>query len=199
MSYYAQFVPHGGAIFRMDTRIYLSGSPASQDDGKRVAAIIGKNPGAALTGANGGWGELKLAGDNMLPSVRNRFIEAYQLAGKQIPKLAFVQVWNLFYLCNKDLVSAVNSIDQITSAPRCRREEDGHTPPIVWFAWGGDNPHLNKYKERFLKTDTRLGHVFFYDYNQKMIRTQFPEAVSHVKHPQGLPRQPVVKHLATIL
>ena len=113
MSYYAQFDLRSNAVFRFDTRIYLNGNPSSRADGICVAAIVGKNPGAASSNTTGVWESLNLTGDKMLPSVRNRFVEAYKRGGKAMPENAFIQVWNLFYLCDKKLSTAVDAIGKI--------------------------------------------------------------------------------------
>ena len=131
----------------------------------------------------------------MLPSVRNRFIKAYELTGKAPPEDAFVQVWNLFYLCDKDLASALNAIGEIRSPVVCSSEN--RIPKIVWFAWGGDDKHLNPFKLRFL--NMQFACAFFFDQQTKKICARIPTQTSFAKHPQGLPAQPVIEYLATIL
>lgn len=197
MSYYAQFSSLSGATFRFDTRIYLNGNPTSHTDRKCVAAIVGKNPGSASSATIGTWGSLNLSGDKMLPYVRNRFVEAYALAGKTVPANAFVRVWNLFYLCDKVLGSAIRVVGKMDSPRSCPSEKP--TPPIIWFAWGGDDSRLNEHKKRFLHRLEQPDHVFFYDYKSEKIAARIPELTSAVKHPQGLPAQPIVEHLANIL
>lgn len=195
MTYYAQFDLHSGATFRSDTRIYLNGNPASQTDGDCVAAIVGKNPGSASSATTGTWESLDLTGDKMLPSVGNRFIEAYKLARKTIPKFAFVRVWNLFYLCDENLGSALDAINKISSPLICSSENN--IPEIVWFAWGNDDINLNPFKNRFLSM--RIVHAFFFDKQNDKICARCPTRASFAKHPQGLPAQPVIEHLAKIL
>src|ERR1700733_12884945 len=101
--YYAKFLPEpggpGGHV-RHDTRIYLRDGHHFETTGTPVAAVIGKNPGAAGPGVPlGTWGPLSLDGDQLLPKVRKIFLEAYARAGKakSVPDDAFVQVLNLSY------------------------------------------------------------------------------------------------------
>jgi len=195
MSYYAQFDLHSNAVFRFDTRIYLNGNPVSRSDGICVAAIVAKNPGSASAVTMGEWQPLNLSGDKMLSNVRNIFIKACELAGKAISKGAFVQVWNLFYLCDKNLSSALKAIEEISSPLECPSEN--HVSPIVWFAWGGDDKNLNRFKKRFL--NRQFSHAFFFDHKIKKICANSPTAINFAEHTQGLPAQPVIKHLANIL
>lgn len=199
MNYYAQFVSHVSGVFRMDTRIYLNGNHTSQSGGQRVAAVIGKNPGSASAAVGSGWGPLHLGKDKMLPSVRNRFLEAYRVSKKPVPQLAYVQVWNLFYLCGANLSLAIKSLSKTPSPPACPSETVGSTPPIVWFLWGGNDPRLNHFKARFLTGRLSARSVFFYDYVAQAVSNNAPTATSSVKHPQGMPAEPIVRHLANIL
>lgn len=200
MCYYAKFESRFGKTFRFDTRIYLNENAGSRTDGKCVAAIVGKNPGSASSTTIGTWGNLELSGDKMLPSIRNIFIKAYKLAGKTIPKNAFVQVWNLFYLCDKNLDSAIKSADKISTAllPACPGEESDPRPRIVWFAWGGNNDKLNGFKKRFLKKKKPVK-AFFYNHQTKTVSVGVPRTTDFAKHTQGLRQQTVIEHLAGIL
>jgi hypothetical protein len=182
--------------FRLDTRIYLEGDSHREEDGVCVAAIVGKNPGSACSTKVDCWERLTLAGDKMLPSVRNRFIEGYRLSGKQIPKDAFIRVWNLFYLCNKELDLAIASHNKIASkALTCPSEKI--VPKIVWFAWGNSDARLNPFKARF--QNFSITNAFYFDKHSKVIVTRIPSQVDFAKHPQGLPEKPIVAHLASIL
>lgn len=195
--YYAQFLQNGKHTFRLDTRIYLEDtkSPGAQD--KYVAAIVAKNPGSAVAnGAYGSLAPLSLGGDNLLPSVRNRFIDAYKAAGKCIPPGAFVRVWNLFYLCDPRLANALKSYQSISSPPQCSTE--CQVPPIVWYAWGGNDKHLNPLKNRFLNY-SKPSAAFFYDRKTKRVVLQVPKAGDFAKHPQGLSAKPIVDFLATVV
>ena len=84
MEYLARFEEIEGKLFRFDTRIYLN-DYNSDNDGKCVGAIIGKNPGSAIPSKLNELVPLELNGDKMLPTVRNRFVDGYKLAKKEIP------------------------------------------------------------------------------------------------------------------
>ena len=131
----------------------------------------------------------------MLPSVRNRFISAYQRASKPIPQGAFVRVWNQFYLCDPKLSSAIRSYSALASPLSCGTEKA--TPPIVWFAWGGAQTTLDGMKKRFYGISPE--HPFFYDKNTKAVTPATPQPTDFPKHPQGLLEEPIVHYLAKIL
>lgn len=147
MAYYARFESLAGHVFRFDTRIYL-GKHNADEYGECVGAIVGKNPGSAKPTQLGVLAPLNLDGDKMLPSVRNRFASAYQQAGKAMPNNAFIQVWNLFYLCNPDSGAACSAMSGFANPPLCPSENK--KPKIIWFAWGGNDGYLNGFKQRFL-------------------------------------------------
>lgn len=136
LSYFARFEEISGQIFRFDTRIYLTDFNIDAES-ICVGAIVGKNPGSAKPRVLNQLQSIELDGDKMLPTVRNRFLSAYQAAKKKLPENAFVRVWNLFYLCNPDLNSAVTKIEQFPDLPVCKTELEN--PPIVWFGWGGSD------------------------------------------------------------
>jgi hypothetical protein len=115
MPYFATFQRHGDSVFRLDTRIYLANSITPSTGDVCVAGIIGKNPGSASPVTVGNLAPLLSSGDTMLPSMRNRFISAYARASKEIPPGAFVRVWNLFYLCDAKLASAIRRHEALSS------------------------------------------------------------------------------------
>lgn len=194
MPYFACFQIHEDQKFRLDTRIYLREKEPGKND-RCVAAIIGKNPGSADTKNCGSLMPISLDGDKLLPYVRNRFRNAYDLAGVEIPIGAYVQVWNLFYLCNKSLPAAIKAHSRIKHPPLCASESEW--PPIVWFAWGPPTPHFAMMKTRFLGTSNE--HAFYYDMELQAVVAAVPELASRVKHTQGLPAEPIEKHIASII
>jgi hypothetical protein len=195
--YHAIFLPHRSDLFRVDTRIYLNSSPPSLND-VCIAAIVGKNPGSASPAAHhahGALAPLTLGADKMLPTVRKCFIEAFALAGKSPPAGSYVQVWNLFYLCNPSLPSAIRSISAYSAPPLCPSEAS--SVPIVWYGWGGSNPSLDAYKARF--SGIKSSHEFYYDHKSGRVVTTGPGPSAFAKHTQGLKKDPVVRHLASLL
>jgi hypothetical protein len=140
LPYYAQFVPADDQTFRLDTRIYLDACDGPrQDDKECVAAVVVKNPGKATWRSNThDWEPLILDGDNTLPLIQGLFFDAYAKARKPIPKNAFIQVWNLTYLCNPDARAAFTALKKIPNPPPCPSEKYCK-PRLLWFAWGKCN------------------------------------------------------------
>jgi hypothetical protein len=137
MSVYAEFHRIGNDSFRFDTRIYLNGAPKSQAGGVCIAAVIGKNPGSAGPTNGSGWKAVSLNGDKTLPFIRNRFLDAYDQAGKLPPKLSYVQILNLSYFCDKSLRRALKAAAFFNNPQRCPAERRNYD--IVWFVWGGSH------------------------------------------------------------
>lgn len=194
MEYLARFEEIDGVLFRFDTRIYLHGYDPEKNS-NCVGAIVGKNPGSAIPNALNELVPLELNGDKMLPTVRNRFIDGYKLANKEISLNSFVRVWNLFYICDPDLDSACQKAASYKELPICITENDG--APIVWYGWGGNDQRLNLFKERFIAK--AWPQQFFYDHNNSCVNTHPPTIESFAKHTQGMPSKPVNEHLANVL
>lgn len=194
MCFYARFEIIENNLYRFDTRIYFNNnSPGNNDE--CIGVIIGKNPGSAEPIELGRLAKLDKGNDKMLPYVKNRFEEGYKLAGKEIPGNGYVQVWNLFYLCDPDLKNAIKSIGKTASQPLC--ETENNIPSITWFAWGGDNRDLNDFKKRFMRSSSSK--CFFYDYNAEKVVEDVPTIRDSVKHPQGLTAAYVNNYLAKIV
>ena len=193
MPYYARFELIQGHVFRFDTRIYLGQVPC-HEEGECVGAVVGKNPGSAKPTQLDVLAPLSLAGDKMLPSVRNRFLRAYERAGRLAPRGAFVRVWNLFYLCNPNLTAACSSMSRITNVPVCPSE--GSQPKVVWFAWGGADRRIDAFKQRF---GAYGDGCFYYDHHRRTVVSGAPAVGDFAKHPQGMPAEPLVRYLAGVL
>jgi hypothetical protein len=116
MSYHGRFEIIDGNLFRFDTRIYFDARTRSEPDGTCVTAVIGKNPGSATATPVGSWAPLELSHDQLLPSLRNRFLAAYAAAKKKVPDGAYVRVWNLFYLCDANLNGACEKLRNCVNA-----------------------------------------------------------------------------------
>jgi len=195
LSFYARFEKYDDCLLRFDTRVYLNGTPQPQKDGKCVAAVIGKNPGSAKPSNGSEWQALDLDGDKMLPSIRNRFIAAYERANVPIPSLAYVRVLNLFYLCNPTLKEALEATDPPRTCPKCATEQQAYH--IAWFAWGGNDAGLNPFKGRFLRLNAER--AFFYDWSKREVVPRAPAETDFAKHIQGLRKEPIIEHLANLL
>ena len=192
--FYARFERIRGHIFRFDTRIYL-GEHDIADPGRCVGAIVAKNPGSAKHTRLGVLTDMRLEGDKMLPTVFRRFSAAFRHARRGIPKNAYVQVWNLFYLCNPKLDAACQVVAEIRNPPLCQSEIK--RPNITWFAWGGDSRRLNPFKARFLSR--RYVGTFFYSKADNAVIRRMPSISDRAKHPQGMPEDPIVEHLTRVL
>lgn len=193
MEFIARFEKIDGVLFRFDTRIYLN-SYDSSIDSTCIGAIIGKNPGSAKPKMLDELVPLELNGDKMLPTVKNRFLDAYKLAKKNIPLNAFVRVWNLFYICNPDLDAACRIAAKMKILPNCSTENK--ETPIVWYGWG-DGAKLNEFKKRFMQRTFQ--NEFYYDHNRSCISVGSPSLDSFAKHTQGLPSKPVNEYLASVV
>ena len=194
MEYLARFEEIEGVLFRFDTRIYLNGYEP-ENTGNCVGAIIGKNPGSAMPNKLNELIPLELNGDKMLPTVRNRFIDGYILAKKEIPSNSFVRVWNLFYICDADLSSACQKVASYKELLICSTEDEA--VPIVSYGWGGYDEQLNYFKERFI--DKAWPRQFYYDHERSCVITNPPTIQSFAKHTQGMPSKPVNEYLANVL
>lgn len=194
MEYVAKFQEVDGVLCRFDTRIYLDEHNPGMDS-VCVGAIIGKNPGSAMPSRIGELLPLELRRDKMLPTVGNRFAEAYAVARKQPPINAFVRVWNLFYVCNKDLQQAANIASRMAHQPICESEKD--TVPFVWFGWGGSDATLNPFKRRFIVRS--YPRALYFDNICREVIGHAPTEGSSARHTQGMPAAPVREYLARIV
>ncbi|MCF8036928.1 MAG: hypothetical protein K9K62_08665 [Desulfobacteraceae bacterium] len=194
MEYVAQFKKYDRHLLRFDTRIYLDSFNPNAES-VCVGAIVGKNPGSAVPVELDRLAPLELNGDKVLPSVGNRFVEGYALAGKAIPSNAYVRVWNLFYVCSKNIEEAIEIASTLNPLPVCPSEEEA--PPIVWFVWGGSDESLDHFKLRFIQRKFRS--AFYYDHHSGHIIDHVPSEIDFAKHTQGMPAAPVYTHLAKLL
>jgi len=190
--FFAEFRMHEGHQFRLDTRIYLRDNDQPSKNDTCIAAIAAKNPGSANPKRYGQLAELTLDGDKLLPYVRNRFVNAYKLAGLVIPVGTFIRVWNLTYICNPKLRNAIRALGTIQQPLICGTENV--SPPIVWYAWGPPNPRLVQFTTRFIRR--RTVRPFYYDIASKKVVAAMPQQDSKVKHTQGMPAIPIEEHLA---
>lgn len=194
MSFFARFEEINGELFRFDTRIYLNEfNPVFTSH--CAGAIIGKNPGSAKPYVMGALDRLDLNGDKMLPIVRNRFLDAYKISNQAIPRNTYIRVWNLLYICDANLNSAFGKATKFHALPICSTEQDN--APIVWFGWGGNEPKLNPFKDRFIANKWK--HQFYYSHTDSKVIDKQPSTISFAKHTQGMPSKPIIEYLAGIV
>ncbi len=197
MSYYwAKFEIIEDNLFRFDTRIYLNETAQIKDDHRCIGAIVGKNPGSARPSSNTSeFQPIMLDNDKLLPTVRSIINKSHIKTNLTPHKNAFIQVLNLFYLCEKDLDKAIDTIQNIEKPKICNSEINSF--PWVWFVWGDQNNRLDDFKKRFYNLKTK--NCFFYDQKAKAVSLNAPQNKSFAKHTQGLQHNLIVPYIATIL
>ena len=118
--YWAKFQSVGGETFRLDTRIYLNEINEPQENDICVGAIVGKNPGSAKATINSETLQpINLNRDNLLPTVRNIVLKSYNNSLQNLPEDGYIQILNLFYLCNPDLKKAISAIQNYEKPKMC--------------------------------------------------------------------------------
>ncbi len=191
--YWARFSEVNNHIFRTDTRIYLNKILNPSINDKCIGAIVGKNPGSAMPkykNYNSSLIEIVLNGDKLLPTIRNIFLKSY------IPEASYneyIQVLNLFYLCEKDLEKAINIYKEIELNNEIICITEKNEFPWIWYVWGGNDKYLNKFKLRFNKLFSRKK-LFFCNKTKKVI-FDFPKLDDCAKHTQGLKQELIKIHI----
>ncbi len=194
-SFWARFEEINGSIYRYDTRIYINPVNDIRENDVCLGAVVGKNPGSAKGEVSIDLKEINLDKDKLLPTVKNIFIKSYKLANIKLPERAYIQILNLFYLCEPDLNLAKDEAKEKIIKGICKTEKKDF--PFVWFVWGGNDNFLNSYKNRFL---TIKSHQFFYYDNEKGKVTQdIPTKTSSARHTQGLTHDFVIPHISKVL
>lgn len=194
--FWAKFEKYGNDIFRLDTRIYLDDIKEPNIMDKCIGAVVGKNPGSAKRSNNSASLQaIDLNGDKLLPTVKNIIQKAYQEANINPPKNAYIQVLNLFYLCNKNLDEAIVSMKNSHGPKTCKSEEKIF--PWIWYVWGAQDNTLDSYKKRFFRI--QAGSHFFYDKNNGKIQNNVPDTKDFAKHTQGLRHDLIVPYIVTLL
>ena len=188
--YWAKFLFVNGETFRIDTRIYLK-----DINDPCVGAIIGKNPGSAKPfGLSGQLQPINLDNDKLLPTVRNIIKKAYLVAQVPLPDRGFIQVLNLFYLCNKTVFDAIAAIKKVAEPPRCNSECGVF--PWAWYVWGGSSD-LKSFKKHFPKINAN--YHFYFDNSDKKVKDWMPNCYEFARHTQGLKQEYVIPHIAKII
>ena len=194
-NFWARFEEVDGNIYRWDTRIYIKPVNDIKVNDICLGAVVGKNPGSARGELSIDLKEINLDGDKLLPTVRNIFIKSYDLINMLLPNRAYIQVLNLFYLCEANLNLAINEAKRKAIKGICQAEKKSF--PFVWFAWGGDDKFLNIYKNRF--SSIKANQFFYYDNQKRIITQELPAGKSPAKHTQGLTHSFVMPHISNIL
>lgn len=138
--YWAKFIQENqdAYLYRFDTRIYINPTDSPQDSDTCLGAIFLKNPGSAFPKdrslINNGFALTE--GDKTLNIMKHVLLEAYK--NYDIKPAGYVQILNLFYLCEKDLTVAKRTIK--SSSNKVRRDVcENKKFDWVWYAWGRRN------------------------------------------------------------
>jgi len=199
--FWAEFVKIGNDTFRFDTRIYLKPISKIKRSDHCIGAVVGKNAGSAKsTASEKGLQLIDLDGDKLLPTVRNIIIDSYKRAGDELPKNGYIQVLNLFYLCNPKLNQAISAISTNKEGVNCPTENQKF--PWVWYAWGNGqckktSKQLNPYKGRFV--NLKSNNHFYLDPKTEKVVSEQPSEIEFAKHIQGLTREHVVPYISELI
>lgn len=194
--YWATFKRNNDNFYRYDTRIYFEPINQIEYNDICIGAVVGKNPGSALPVnlIENVPCEINLSNDKLLPTLKNIFAKANpSLGGRQ-----YVQVLNLFYLCNPNLNDAIRDYKKNNDGPfkiSCHSENKNFK--WLWFLWGGKNNQLTDMKSRFREVKTEK--YFFLNNADKKIHEEFPDNNICAKHTQGMSHDLVIPYLKEIL
>ena len=195
--YWAKFIKIGRDTFRYDTRIYLQLISEPKDSDACIGAIVGKNPGSAKASdpLSIALQQISLDDDKLLPNVRSIVSKAYERAEKEIEPRGYIQVLNIFYLCNPDLDEAIAVMSTHNNPVPCQSESMQF--PWVWYVWGGENSTLSKFKVRF--SGLKAKRHFYFDPVIKKVIDQKPCLRDFARHTQGLTHDVVVDYISELI
>lgn len=194
--FWAEFKQIENDVFRFNTRIYLNYINEIECSDLCIGAVVGKNPGSAKSSdINNGIQPIILDGDKLLPTVRNIVIKSYDMSGVSIPQRGYIQVLNIFYICERNIGCATTKLVNNKICPNDMAENISF--PWVWYVWGGKSKYLNPYKYRFSKLKAR--NHFYYDKDMSTVITQPATESSFAKHTQGLRHDDIVPHITHLI
>lgn len=196
-NYWAKFEKIGNNMFRFDTRIYIEPITSPSTTDVCIGAVVGKNPGSAKAKdlTNTALQQIDLAHDKLLPNILSIVKSAYKKAGKNTDKNSYIQILNLFYLCNPKLKDAVKEIQNYSKPIVCNSEKLSY--PWVWYVWGNGDITLSKFKERFGNLKTK--NHFFFNQNTRSIKESVPTPSDFARHTQGLSHDLIIPYLSKII
>lgn len=190
-NYFAEFVPlnpnarAGPPWLRYNTRIYIDPIIQPSNADRPIASIVAINPGSAMPPSAyvaGTLAPLILGQDKTLSRILNAFINAINDRKNRDPYTPngnYIQVFNLFYLCNPDLGQALNQL--ANHGPFFDPNERCLVEP-VWFAWGASDKQLNPLKQRFLTINPRR--CLYWDCHQEKPIKLIPSLTTTATHPR---------------
>lgn len=196
-NFWAKFKIEDSKLYRFDTRIYLNKIDNPENNDVCIGAVVGKNPGSAKPTRieNNSLQKINLDGDKLLPTVRNIIQKSYRKNDQGLPTGHYVQVLNLFYLCNSDLKEAINKFENNDKKEYCSSENKHF--PWIWYLWGGSNTSLNNYKKRF--KDIQANTHFFFNQKTKKVCRRVPASNDFARHTQGLKQNLIIPFISEIV
>jgi hypothetical protein len=195
-TFWAQFERLGDHLFRFDTRVYLNDVAMCRDSDPVIGAIVAKNPGSALPSdrRSNELQPVSLNGGRLLATAYTIVKKAFLRADRHWPETGYVQVFNLFYLRDKNAKRAWQIASQL-KLPTCPKESLSF--PWLWYAWGRMGNELPDLSNRF----SGLSAVdrFYFDKLLDEIGLGHPTLTAFPKHTQGLKHEPIIAHIAKLL
>jgi hypothetical protein len=195
--FWAQFESAGENLFRFDTRVYLTDVSNCYESDPIIGAIVAKNPGSALPcdPKSRKLQAVSLNGGRLLATVHKVVKCSFREAGLEWPERGYIQVFNLFYLCDKDAKRAVRRALQLKLS-NCQRET--HSVPWLWYALGNvGNKYPQLFPDRF--REMPAANRFYFDHKRKEMMEGHPTPTAFPKHTQGLAQPPMIAHIAKLL
>ena len=99
------------------------------------------------------------------------------------------------YICDKNLTSAINKINNHPNPKTCTTETNFF--PFIWYVWGNSKKELNNFKNRF--DSINAGCHFFYHTKENKFLTNQPKLKEPARHTQGLKHDLVVTRISLCL
>ena len=197
--FWAVFEQIDGCVFRFDTRIYTQPVKNPSANDKCIGAVVGMNPGSAkpTNYKSKALQRIDLGYDKTLPILKNIFSKAYNVNGRT-EKNEYIQVLNLFYMCNKNATEAKKEIQKYSLEKYlCYSEKNKFA--FIFYSWGLQKG-LDDYKTRFLRSDGDLttNHIWL-DKNSNKVNLSKPNINDKVKHPLGLTHKVLLPKLSEML
>ncbi len=193
-NYWAKFIDSENQLFRLDTRVYLNDIEEPSEADICIGAVVGKNPGSARPSpfiSRLGFSQINLQNDKLLPNVKSIIANS----SNRVWMNEYIQVLNLFYLCNANLGEAINIVNNLENTIFCNTENNFF--PWVWFVWGGSDATLNEFKIRFQNINAEIS--FFYDQQNQEVVERIPNQNDFARHTQGFTHNLIIPFIRNIL
>jgi hypothetical protein len=137
-TFWAQFERLGDFVFRFDTRVYLNDVVTCGECDPVIGAVVAKNPGSSQPSdlSSRSIQAVSLNGGRLLPTVHSVVKEAFRRAGQHWPESGYVQVFNLFYLCDKNAKRALRLASRLPVNNRSFSTANCHLGGGKWYPAG---------------------------------------------------------------